>query len=369
MTKGTFRVWASIAVALGVVALPGDSSAYTAGRDSKVLLLHGRQCHANYTSNDKNHMQTDWWRNADSTLESLGWSGSGISVIKMGYYSDTYTVNGASNYDVWALKHWKGSASGNTSNHNLHFDRTGCHVKWSGDADWSHTGKCDIRHLAYHVAWAIYNKYTSNGESVDVVAHSMGGLVIRYALQQVQAGHADFPPSLMIEDVVTVSTPHGGINPTLNGWDCDDFQTSQMAVGSTFLTSLSSHPAGTGGTDWTAIGGFEIKCHGLTGDIVSPESSTWNGADHKAVYANPGYGHEEYFNAGKGVGPADTDVFRQDGNGSGTAFKYGCCGSCLLPGCGDFGTRCTNSNGAYSGASNQLRSLGRIDNALRMNTW
>lgn len=354
-----------------VLLMATQARAYTPGRDSKVILLHGRQCHANATANDKNHMQTAWWRNADSTLQSLGWTGSGISVIKMGYYTDQYTVSGTTydNYDVWALKHWKGSASGNTTNHNLHYNRTGCHVKFSGDADYSHTGECDIRHFAYHVAWALYNKYTSAGESVDVVAHSMGGLVLRYALQQVEARHPDFPPSLRIEDAVTVSTPHGGINSTLNGWYCDDFQTSQMDVGSNFLQSLASHPEGMGGTDWTAIGGFEIKCHGLTGDIVSPESSTWNGADHKVVYANPGYGHDEYFNSGKGTGPADTDVFRQDGRGSGTAFTYGCCFACGLPGCGDFGTRCNANNNAYIGSANQSRALEWMDKALRYANW
>lgn len=242
-------------------------------------------------------------------------------------------------------------------------------MKWAGDADYSHTGSCDIRHFAYHVAWSIYNKYSSAGESVDVVAHSMGGLVIRYAIQQVKAGHADFPPSLLIEDVVTVSSPHGGISSTLNGWACNDYQTSQMNVGSTFLQSLTSHPDGTGGTDWTAIGGFEIKCHGMTGDIVSPESSTWNGADHKVVYANPGYGHEEYFNSVKGTGVADTDIFRQDASGTSTAFTYGCCGACAIPGCGNFGTRCSKSNSLYTGASNQLRALGWIDNALRYSNW
>jgi hypothetical protein len=197
----------------------------------------------------------------------------------------------------------------------------------------------------------------------------MGGLVIRYAIQQVQAGHPDFPPKLLVEDVVTVSTPHGGINPTLNGWDCDDYQTSEMAVGSSFLQSLTSHPDATNGTDWTAIGGFEIKCHGLTGDIVSPESSTWNGADHKIVFANPGYGHEEYFNAGKGTGAADADQFRENGKGSATAFTYGCCGACAIPGCGDFGTRCNSSNSLYSGFSNQPRALEVMDNALRLSTW
>lgn len=104
----------TIAVAFAAVLLiTSGAGAYTAGRDSKVLLLHGRQCNANSSSSAKNHMQTSWWRNADSTLEGLGWSGTGVSAIKLGYYSDKYTVAGTTydNYDVWALKHWKGSES------------------------------------------------------------------------------------------------------------------------------------------------------------------------------------------------------------------------------------------------------------------
>lgn len=42
----------------------------------------------------------------------------------------------------------------------------------------------------------------------------MGGLIVRYMIERVQAGDSHFAPYLYISDVVTMSTPHGGLNYT-----------------------------------------------------------------------------------------------------------------------------------------------------------
>jgi hypothetical protein len=71
-----------------------------------------------------------------------------------------------------------------------------------------------IRHLGCLFAWYIYTMYTapSQGPSAPVVilAHSMGGLIVRDAIGE--AGHTPgFPPGLLdVRQVVTVGTPHGG---------------------------------------------------------------------------------------------------------------------------------------------------------------
>ncbi len=48
----------------------------------------------------------------------------------------------------------------------------------------------------------------------------------------------------------------------------------------------------------------------------------WDASQVRLAPDNPGYGHEDYFNAGKGVGPADTDVLRQDANGKRASAQH-----------------------------------------------
>jgi pimeloyl-ACP methyl ester carboxylesterase len=118
----------------------------------------------------------------------------------------------------------------------------------------SSTPNTPIEHLAYHLAWNIYDTYSSRNVPIDVVAHSMGGLIIRYALAATERHVADFPPYLLVEDVVTLGTPHGGSRghrfaPSLQG--------SEMDPGSSFIKSLVKfgfNPQGRGGTDWTTAG-------------------------------------------------------------------------------------------------------------------
>jgi pimeloyl-ACP methyl ester carboxylesterase len=118
----------------------------------------------------------------------------------------------------------------------------------------SHTANTPIEHLAHHLAWNIYETYSSRNQPIDVVAHSMGGLIIRYALAATQRHVADFPPYLLVEDVVTLGTPHGGSRghkfaPSLQG--------AEMDPGSSFIKSLVKYgfnPQGRGGTDWTTAG-------------------------------------------------------------------------------------------------------------------
>jgi pimeloyl-ACP methyl ester carboxylesterase len=120
----------------------------------------------------------------------------------------------------------------------------------------SHTTNTPIEHIAMHLAWNIYDSYSSRDLPVDVVAHSMGGLIIRYALAATRAKLPGFPPKLLVEDVVSLGTPHGGSRghrfaPSLQG--------SQMDPGSSFIKTLVKdprgfNPQGANGTDWTAVG-------------------------------------------------------------------------------------------------------------------
>lgn len=92
--------------------------------------------------------------------------------------------------------------------HSKHYPRTDAHT-----SNGHHDMDGDIRHLGYHLAWMIYNTWSRNGVTVDAVGHSMGGLILRYALHRIQASDGAFPPYLYVEDVVTLGTPHLG-----SGW-------------------------------------------------------------------------------------------------------------------------------------------------------
>lgn len=101
----------------------------------------------------------------------------------------------------------------------------------SGCSSLNHDYRVDWRHMAYHVAWYLWEEYSETdpqeegGHWVDVVAHSMGGMIMRYALQQVALPYDEvvcdspgaedeyrclWPPYLLVEDVVTLGTPHKG---------------------------------------------------------------------------------------------------------------------------------------------------------------
>lgn len=166
-----------------------------------------------------------------------------------------------------------------------------------------HTNNVRIEHLGYHLAWDIYDRYSSKGRSVDVVAHSMGGLLIRYALMQVALHNAEFPKLLLVEDVVTMGTPHGGsrVPPALVVED------GQMAKGSTFLKRLEKSgylPMGAGGTDWLTIGSGDdglvaaASAAGIASDADGNTVSRFIGAQHKVIYTKASkLGHSDYYKA------------------------------------------------------------------------
>lgn len=140
-----------------------------------------------------------------------------------------------------------------------------------------HTRDTSIRHLAYHTAWMIYDHFTAGGVTVDAVGHSMGGLILRYAIAQVQRRDPAFPPTLNVEDAVTLGTPHTG---TGWAWGCGYAECVEMRPGSSFLSWLATNapnPQGTGGTDWTVVGSEDDG-------IVSADSGVGMSAAHKVIY-------------------------------------------------------------------------------------
>lgn len=160
----------------------------------------------------------------------------------------------------------------------------------SGKQKGGNTTHTDIRHLSYQLAWWIYDNYSSKGQPVDVIGHSMGGLIIRWMVYGLQADRS-WPPVLLIEDAVTVSTPHLGLSPLkTTGLACvGSLQCDQMRSSSSFIKELRAKgrgPRATGGTDWTAIAA-------QTGDLESAAVLTDMGADHVTLVTKSD--HAAYF--------------------------------------------------------------------------
>ncbi|QNP72241.1 hypothetical protein IAG44_24380 [Streptomyces roseirectus] len=133
-----------------------------------------------------------------------------------------------------------------------------------------------LKQLGKDLANKIYKDYTSKGKSVDLLGHSMGGLIIQAALTGVAKKESGFPKKLYVEDVVTLGTPHAG---TGWGWGHDYQQTKDMRPKSSFLKWLKNNPQSTQATDWTAIGSNSDA-------IVSETSATAGGFKHWARYDN-----------------------------------------------------------------------------------
>jgi pimeloyl-ACP methyl ester carboxylesterase len=166
-----------------------------------------------------------------------------------------------------------------------------CDVQYKGDLN------SDIEWVAGYLNQFIWENYGRYGKSVDIVAHSMGGLIAREAIMQ--ARKAKPQQDVFVEDVITMGTPFLG-----SGWSdlCAGYslQCRQMRKGSgyilsrTILTAAGLHNA-RGGTDWTAIGSE-------TDDVVSPESAVGPDplAKHHVQYLKPSKvhhtGRNSYYN-------------------------------------------------------------------------
>lgn len=183
-----------------------------------------------------------------------------------------------------------------------------------------HVGTTDepLAHVSCEFAWYIYNNFSRPYlyQNVKVVAASMGGLIVRYAIQKVQQHDSHFPTALYISDVVTFSAPMGGISwaqAAGNGFGCGFCgQDDDMITASAFMADISSHdhPEATNGTDWTMLGSLTPINDPLdwatqaTYMSNTPGKSNNHRIGYSAVPAScpgqpgfpTGYGHGDYVN-------------------------------------------------------------------------
>lgn len=204
--------------------------------------------------------------------------------------------------DTWTIGHYEcdenarlaAAASGLGDDPHAHHAPYGVAAEHQGDTCeplGGHDRHTSIEHLAYHWAWAAAD--AADGRCAHIVGHSMGGLIVRYALARVAAGDPEFP-DLCVRTVVTLGTPHAGSGLA---WGCVELQCQQLRHGSAFLRMLDTADAGGDlGTDtlWVAAGSMHDS-------VVSPPSQLAMPADLRFVYdvplADTPIVHGHYFDA------------------------------------------------------------------------
>jgi pimeloyl-ACP methyl ester carboxylesterase len=210
-----------VLAALVTMLLPSGTLARTDSRDKIIVFVHG--------FNGRNCTQD--WRDQMLDMRSAGFTGA-FYVVKF--------LSSDVSCDLTGIP--------NASNVSL-FD-FGTHSRAYGHDGASHDNNTDIRHLSWHLAHWLRDSIPDD-PPVDLVAHSMGGLIVRFALAKQSKG--DWP-ALDLEDVVTLGSPHGGVN--FAAWN-GTLQGRQMEPDS-FLTGwLAEHagnPQGVAGTEWTVMG-------------------------------------------------------------------------------------------------------------------
>jgi CubicO group peptidase (beta-lactamase class C family) len=156
---------------------------------------------------------------------------------------------------------------------------THCDATYRGDLNTS------LDTLAKDLAGYIASLNLRYNQKVDVVAHSMGGLILRRALTGVQRNEAGYPNNVWVEDAVTISTPHGGAVQL----GCEHVaadpgtQCRQMEQGTAFMKYLHTYgrnPQSDIGTDWSIIYSHDdpVSCQPPNGDIEDID------AGHKYAY-------------------------------------------------------------------------------------
>jgi hypothetical protein len=269
-----------LAAGLLIAALAPAAEARTDNRSKPIVYVHGLDAFGTAGAD------CNQWNNMKNTLASWGWTGTAATIRY--YEGDT-------------------NCSYSVDHHGSHSTHYGGAAEHNG-AGTSHTNDTQIEHLSYHLAWTIYDHFSVSGTTVDLVGHSMGGMIARYAIAQVQRQHASFPPYLYVEDVVTLGTPHGG-----SGWgdwcpwsdQCDQIGGDDYLLG--WMRTNAANPQGSGGTDWTAMGSYDDT-------LVSEGSAVDMDATHKVHYlGSMNLEHGDYYNDTTDVRDADVEYWDRPG--------------------------------------------------------
>lgn len=265
------RALAAIAAATAVLLCAPAVEARPPNEWRPIVYVHGFEMSSKADCNQ--------WARMDIALRSWGFNSQMVTV---GYYSD----------DVGCGYKVDNYPTGNAYRHLVHSGSTDLpnHAHTGASGPFGHDNDTQIQHIAYHWAWMVYENWSRYGTYVDVVGHSMGGLIARYALAQTQRGHGDFPPYLRVDDIVTLGSPHKGATYWARFSSSD--QANQMVSTSNFMHFLrdnAQNPQGLGDTEWTTVGAGDD-------DTVDWDSAMGMGSNTNKVgyYSGQGIEHGEY---------------------------------------------------------------------------
>lgn len=222
---GKFFVGALLSIA---AILPLQSFAQV--RPVATILVHGIDL--GWPARTEGNLAAGAFRNYRSTDCNGYWAtwrqalpiSTGIPVATVGLYSNTSNCTG------YLAKMTR--ADFGPSNEHAHFGDSIYGFQYTDN-------EVNIEHLGYRLAWWIYRNYSAQGKTVNIVGHSMGGLISRYAVGMTSRRHPDFPPFLYVNTLVTVSSPHNGSPISLCGPPLR-FQCQQMLPNSAFLNALNN---------------------------------------------------------------------------------------------------------------------------------
>jgi hypothetical protein len=225
---------------------------------------------------------TAYWGSLPGALSTLGWQGD-FRYVKY-YIGDYNHFNGAEQrysadlHDPLYVSTCTGYYAGADGSNDESLDRLSC----------------------LFAQYLNYNFGQSNSD-VAIVAHSMGGILVRNALARVQTdggGQGNFPTSVgQVTDAITLNTPHTGMQVGDNVLACGGCQQASDLIDTgpvmTYLNTYGRNPQASAAiTDWTDIGS---TCDILVASAEIGNTNAENAVDmnarHAIIYDNPCYSH------------------------------------------------------------------------------
>ena len=302
---------ASATVAHGAaVASPATSAraALASGTTTApLLMIHGfmDSCHDafDYAPSGWNTSNYGGYGTATNFLTQQGFTNQ----VQIGYYTQDQPGIAVQDYNIVSNNHGNqcdidlntSNIAGSVTGANAYNGQCNNIDSNSGDHG---TTNDPITRLGCLLAWYIFDNYTLQGRPVNVLAHSMGGLIIRYAIGATNAHVANFPPQrLLVANVVTVATPHQGLpdNGTIASYyeaavalDGHSQELDEMDASSGFMSTLSGsayqEPQGLTGTYWTLMGASDGPYGAAFCYTVRPNGGIVDGGNIASCYLGDG---------------------------------------------------------------------------------
>ncbi len=259
---------------------PNYICCYT-GKGYDVLFIHGIS--GGYGGGATDCYNGNEWQPALDFLFNHQWMPNALTYM-IGYYS------GDTNCDVQLNDPTYNPENNPPGGGETYTDRPRCNGFPNGyqNTDPSNgTNNEPLEHIACELAWYIWDNYAQHGYSLDLVAHSMGGDIVKYMLykedQQSTNYDSHFPAYLFVNQIVTFSSPLAGI-PVFGSLQCGGCQElAELQFGSTLDSELQGsqgiNAQGLNGTQWTTIGTGVQGC-----DVVPAWSAVDMNGGTKILY-------------------------------------------------------------------------------------